>query len=198
MRTIETKVYKFNELSEQAKQTAIEKLSNINTDYDWYESTIEDLTEDLNKLGFEGVEIGFSGFWSQGDGASFTADSIDIKKYINLINPNKYRRLIRLMDAQMIDISGCVKRDRNMHYMHENTTSVHFDVNMYGRLGTSAGNVESLIYELENEINEDLAPRNKDIYRILEKEYEYLASKEAIIETIEANEYEFTEDGKLI
>lgn len=35
-------------------------------------------------------------------------------------------------------------------------------------------------------------------YRImLRKEYEYLTSEEAIIETIEANEYEFTEDGKL-
>ena len=35
-------------------------------------------------------------------------------------------------------------------------------------------------------------------YRImLQKQYEYLCSEEAIIETIEANDYEFTEDGKL-
>lgn len=35
-------------------------------------------------------------------------------------------------------------------------------------------------------------------YRILlQKEYEYLVSEETIIETIKANEYEFTEDGKL-
>ena len=31
-----------------------------------------------------------------------------------------------------------------------------------------------------------------------EKEYEYLTSEEAIQETIEANEYEFTEDGELL
>lgn len=36
-------------------------------------------------------------------------------------------------------------------------------------------------------------------YRImLQKEYEYQTSEEAIIETIDANDYEFTENGKLI
>jgi len=35
-------------------------------------------------------------------------------------------------------------------------------------------------------------------YRImLQNEYEYLTSEEAIIETIIANEYEFTEEGEL-
>ncbi len=35
-------------------------------------------------------------------------------------------------------------------------------------------------------------------YRImLEKEYEYLTGKEAIIETIEANDYDFTDDGRI-
>jgi predicted transcriptional regulator len=33
---------------------------------------------------------------------------------------------------------------------------------------------------------------------MLQKEYEYLTSEEAIIETIEANEYEFTEKGEMI
>ena len=32
---------------------------------------------------------------------------------------------------------------------------------------------------------------------MLRNEYEYLTSEEAVIESIRANEYEFTEDGKL-
>jgi len=32
---------------------------------------------------------------------------------------------------------------------------------------------------------------------MLQKEYEYETSEEAIVETIKANEYEFTEDGNL-
>jgi hypothetical protein len=35
-------------------------------------------------------------------------------------------------------------------------------------------------------------------YRVmLQQEYDYLTSKDAVIETINANEYDFTEDGKL-
>jgi myo-inositol catabolism protein IolC len=33
----EVKVYKFNELDEKAKEKAIERYSDINVDYDWWE-----------------------------------------------------------------------------------------------------------------------------------------------------------------
>ena len=44
MKTIITKtnVYKFYELSEEAKDKAISELYDINTEYDWWESTYED------------------------------------------------------------------------------------------------------------------------------------------------------------
>lgn len=38
---------------------------------------------------------------------------------------------------------------------------------------------------------------SEEYLSILRNEYEYLTSRESIIESIEANEYEFTEDGKL-
>ena len=37
----------------------------------------------LDSKGFHNVEINYSGFWSQGDGASFTARGIDFKKYFS-------------------------------------------------------------------------------------------------------------------
>ena len=42
MKTIELTLYKFDELSDEAKQTAIEKLSDINVDYDWWQNTYQD------------------------------------------------------------------------------------------------------------------------------------------------------------
>lgn len=42
MRTIQTTIYKFNELSEQAKKKAIEKLKETQLDYDWWKFTYED------------------------------------------------------------------------------------------------------------------------------------------------------------
>jgi len=42
MRVIETKVYKYEELTESAKENAIERLSDINVDYEWWDSAYED------------------------------------------------------------------------------------------------------------------------------------------------------------
>ena len=49
-----------------------------------------------------------------------------------------------------------------------------------------------------DELRDEFLPAIQEDYRImLQHEYDYLTSKEAIIETIEANEYEFREDGTL-
>ena len=42
MKTIEIEIYKFNELSEEAKETALNKLYDINVDNNWWEFTFED------------------------------------------------------------------------------------------------------------------------------------------------------------
>ena len=52
---------------------------------------------------------------------------------------------------------------------------------------------EDKIEELEEQFLKDIL---EDYKKILSAEYEYQTSKEAIIETIEANEYEFTEEGE--
>lgn len=53
---------------------------------------------------------------------------------------------------------------------------------------------EDKLMDIEDEFRKSLC----EDYRIMfSKEYEYMTSKQAIIETIEANEYEFTKDGKL-
>lgn len=42
MRTIETNLHKFEELTEGAKEKALEQLWDINVDLDWYDFTYED------------------------------------------------------------------------------------------------------------------------------------------------------------
>lgn len=39
MKTIEIQLYKFDELSEEAKQNAINKLCDVNVDFDWWQFT---------------------------------------------------------------------------------------------------------------------------------------------------------------
>jgi len=52
---------------------------------------------------------------------------------------------------------------------------------------------EDAIEELEEEFLKSIL---EDYRIILSNEYDYLTGREAIIETIEANEYEFTEEGE--
>lgn len=64
---------KFSELNPDQKTEVIDKLRNINTDFEWFDFIKEDFHEKLKKLGFYNIKSEFSGFSSQGDGASFTA-----------------------------------------------------------------------------------------------------------------------------
>lgn len=49
----ETEVFKFEELTEEFKQNAIEHLYDINTDFEWYNFLYEQFNIDLKKIGIE-------------------------------------------------------------------------------------------------------------------------------------------------
>lgn len=50
----------------------------------WYEDVFEEFIEELEEVGIHNLEgnIRFSGFWSQGDGASFTSDYVDLHTFV--------------------------------------------------------------------------------------------------------------------
>lgn len=174
MRTVRTKVYKFSELSESAKQKAIEKFWDINVDYSWHELSVEGHEEILSDKGYVNPKVMFSGFASQGDGACFTCDKIDF----NIFLEGKYKDL---------DISANITH--NWRHYFATSTTVNLD---------AGDDISQELYdEIENTIKGERENLGNEIYRKLEKEHDYLTSEEAIIETIEANEYEFTKDGKL-
>lgn len=155
---------KFEELSEEIQQKVLDKYRYLNTEnIEWYEYTVDHFKQELEiEYGFADVEIRFSGFASQGDGASFTGKIDDLIKFLSKtgIEPS-------------IDFDGT--RDR---YYHERTVKIDFE-------------------QLEDEIEDWRIDKCHEIYKALEEEYDDLTSDERIIETIEANDYEFDEDGKL-
>ncbi|OGP52437.1 MAG: hypothetical protein A3K30_05445 [Deltaproteobacteria bacterium RBG_13_51_10] len=89
--------FRVDELPEDVRQAVIDEYRDCNVDYEeWSESSIEDFKKKAENAGFDirtRTEEGFkgktyqkpaiywSGFSSQGDGASFEAD-IDLNKYI--------------------------------------------------------------------------------------------------------------------
>lgn len=195
MRTeiIERKLYKFEELSEEAKDKAIEKLYDINIDYDWWDSDFYDFKEIGKIMGIKITNIYFSGFSYQGDGACFEGEYFynkgclkELKEYAP--TDEKLHQIAK--DLQLIQkdafyhLYAYVKH--RGHYNHEMCTEI---------------DVRNDVNELTNEQDEQIKDALRDfmrwIYRQLEKQYEYLTSEEAIKETIEANEYEFTDNGEL-
>ena len=174
MRTIRTKVYKFSELSKSAKQTAIDNLRDINVDYEWHDMTTDEQTRELIEKGFEDAKIMFTGFSCQGDGACFSCKNIDFNLFLN----GKYKDL---------DISANITH--NWRHYFATSTTVNLDTQ-------DNGITDEEYREIENDIKDERERLGNEIYRTLEKEYDYLTSEPAIIETIETTEYEFTKDGK--
>jgi len=165
MRVIETKVYQFSELSEEAKETAIEKLSSINVEYNWWEFTYEDAKEIGLRITSFDLERNRHAKGEFINSATETAENI-IENHGATCET--YKTAKAFLDAL-----------EKLTAPHENIEDVN----------------EDEIEELEDEFLIDLL---EDYSILLEEECEYLQSEEAIIETIEANDYEFTEYGKRI
>lgn len=186
MRIVKIKTYTINELGEEAKAKAIENCRDINVmdaeDYNF--PVIERAEGDLLALGYHDIEILYSGFWSQGDGACFTAQ-VDIQKYIEAHKlKTKFRKLWEYE-------GGTITIKHNAHYFYSTSTTVEADGFYYEdkKLGEQA---DALVEMIEKE-REELG--NK-IYKELEEAYDNTTSDEAVIETIECNEFAFTKEGE--
>jgi hypothetical protein len=191
---------KFNELDERTQDKVLEKHYDINVDYqDWHESVLDYCKEKLEKFGVYKPEINYSGFWSQGDGASFTGtiDSEDILVLLTSLKVlKKFRYLVDNLRKGNIDLSVSIDRISS-HYSHENTCRTYLDWRVSSD-HVDYDLVASRARELEEYLEEWRVDTCHEIYKDLETEYDYQTSREQIIETLEANEYEFDEDGDII
>lgn len=186
-KTITVKLYKFGELSDKAKDKARQTLIEHVTMFDWWDFVYQEWTEKLENLGFDNVDIRFSGFWSQGDGASFTAD-MDLEKYIKSCKlGNKYRKLLN--EVKDGNCSMAIKFHWG-NYCHSNTMMLDSDVNF-----DNPGVVDSYFYELGQLVLTDAKMWADNIYRDLEKEYWALTSDEALATESDEGEIYFTERG---
>lgn len=172
--TITKTILSFDDLTEEQKETLVKKYSDINVDGDfWHECTIDDFEHDLGIIGFDNVEIASSGFWSQGDGLSFTGD----------YSPRASLEPEELYFAESKNLFNFLKQKHayfsivrfSHHYSHENTVTVSSDLD----------------HRQEEQILEACRDLMQDYYRILEKEYYYQTEPAQVLETLQANGYEF-------
>jgi hypothetical protein len=198
MRIKETNLYQFNELSEAAKAHAIDWWISSGIDGDWHECTLQDTIDALELIGFSDINILFSGFSSQGDGACFTGSYEYQKGAVKSVKKEfpKWEALHRLAEQMQLVSSRyfyrlCFMLEHNGRYQHENSVTVNY---VERSDGYGINNEYDLFDELQGIVREFM----QEIYFMLEKEYRHCTSKEQASENIVINEYEFNENGGVI
>lgn len=208
-RIIETEVFTYDELSDAAQERARDWYREGGLDYDWWDATYDDFARICDILGIElatksvplmngktrqEIEVYFSGFYYQGSGSSYVARYSYAKgasKAIREYAPNDNElqaiadRLQKVQQAAFYGLCASVSTGRG----YGGDTHVSVDVEHVSRYDVTA--------EEEDGITEALTDLNHWLFTMLEREYEYLTGDEAVTEAIQANEYEFDEDGNI-
>jgi len=170
--TVTTTVYKFDELSDAAKQTAINVLGGVNVTHDWWDSTYEDAAQ----IGLVIEEFDIDrGSYCRG---KWTEDAEDVASLI------------------MENHGACCETHKDA-WEFQNAVSVQGsifeaadDFDPESEQFIESEQYASLCEEFQRTIRED--------YRImLQQEYEYQTSEEAIIGAIKVDGYEFRANGEL-
>lgn len=169
MRTIETRIYYYEELDGFAQRKALAHFSDINLDHDWYQPTFETWNEmgvsiksfDLYRkhieldlmYSFEDTAISIVSYFGEDhDGYKFAQDFLMYKKKLDKTYENSFD-----------EFGECQEYDD----------------------------------ELEDACDLFYADLKESIYTWLEAEWDYLQSEEAVEESIIANEIEFTKEGRV-
>lgn len=211
-RTIEKTLYRFEELSNAAKERAREWWRSCeHADESYSESVIYDVEQIADILGVRfrshdvrlmngnsraEPNIYWSGFCSQGDGACFEGTYLYEKDAAKKIR--KYDPLDADLHKIADDLQSAQRRyfyrlranvtHRDSHYSHEYTTSIEVtDPETYRRVSDA----------VQKDITTALRSFMRWIYRQLEQAYEYAMSDENVDECITLNEYEFDECGHI-
>lgn len=195
---------KIADMTEKERAELCDKWRTVNVDGNWWASTIDDFREHMKRRGFIIIDTYWSGFWSQGDGAYFTGYVSDTLKFTQLAGlplKRSYQMITKLCEEHgWGSVSLEVHRDYIHHYTHEKClrvegSSPEFELDRDG---------DDLIYCVREAMNERLEAEMEDLvresqaylralcrrlYRMLEQEYEYLTSDEAVWDTLLANSY---------
>ena len=184
--TIIKTYYQFHELSPESQRGVIEKLWDINVDHDWWDFTYE-YAKNI------GLEItGFDIYYH------------DISGKLTDYTSNVAERILKGHGetTETYKLAEQYIKDRKERETVLKTRQCQYEANV---LCVPKYDIEELSWNYSEISEDDFEVLNTEFERalkeeylsILRKEYEYLTSEESIIETIEANEYEFDEEGNL-
>lgn len=209
MRTVEVKLFQFDELSDAAKEKARDwyrEGNDFDPEFESFETAAKllgisiasrDVPLMSGKMRQE-PDIRYSGFSSQGDGASFVGSYEFAKGCSKAIRAEfpEDKTLHRIADALTVLQSRKVLAFQSREPITANITQSGNSVHKYTM---DIELDEGTVYLSEDETKE-LLELMRDfaqwIYDALEADYNYQQEDEVVDDNILANEYEFTEEGE--
>ena len=207
---IEITVYTIDELSDAAREAARAWYRENCLDYEWYDCVYEDFETICGLLGVtlrtgpahlyrrgarDKPQVWFTGFHSQGDGASFSGHYSHAQGATKAIRAHapKDEELHRIADA----LQAAQRRNfwqlrasigQRGRYCHEYTMTIEVE--------RESPTWQPPTDDAENTVTEAMRDLARWLYRQLRAEYEGLTSDEAIDEIIAANSWSFTAAGE--
>ena len=198
---------KYTDLNEEAQARAFDTFRSYVDDLEWAEGLLGDWVERLLEVGIITTRecIQWSGFWSQGDGASFTGE-IYLRKFleshpdIRLSHRELYMSTVPIgNEGVACEYRPVITRHRH-NYSHENTVHIG-DCEVEAMWGGEEESLEQhthyqeLFTDAEQDIEEKCRYYMREIYSDLSDEYDAQSSMEAFLELAPFQDY--NEDGGL-
>jgi len=177
MRTIETNVYNYDELSEEAKQTALEKWGEMQSEfgYNWGDEAIETLKKGIDFLGgyLSNYSIDFAEPYR--NSVTFTCNDMEDHEELYLL----------------IESMGTYNKETLKGHGDCKLTGFSMDENFFD-------GVRIAYFQGETDKRELILAGMSQWENACREDYEYQFSEETLIELAECNDYEYTEEGELI
>jgi len=189
MRTIETNLYEFHELSKVAQETAIEKQRNNDVFLDFFN---DDCIEQIIAAGFKGnVNLEYSLSYCQGDGLSFSCDYFDNLNalFVEILGTEKQKTIDCVINNCSFKINS-----NNGRYSYASRNDVNFELDNY--YVKSSTNLDNLITKVETKLRYIYIDLCKELENQGYKDIEYQNSDECITDFFNSKEIEFYENGE--
>ena len=209
-RIVETVVYDIEELRESARESARAWYREACLDHDWFDFVFEDFQTICGILGVtlstspvklmgggtrDKPQLYFRGFWSQGDGASFSGSLCHARGAAKSIRSHapldtELHRIADVLQAvqkrNFFGLTADIQQRGN--YYHEYTMAIAVE--------RDSPTGQAMTDDAEDSVTEALRDLARWLYRQLQREYEHQTSGVVIDEVIAINDYTFTAEGR--